>query len=243
MQKVKKIFSFIPKRLPHTSFDSIKELPEAVFFDYDGTISDNERYLVPAFEYAIKKNLDKKTRKEIAKINYDADKWKYIKEHFSTEIFAKCNEDYGKYIVNQTFYSIRGVRKFIYNLKKMRIKMYVVSQKDGNGLREEMKKTGIIKHFNGIFGTLDLGTLQKPSKEFMDKVKEITKTTNKNCWMIGDRCSDVVSAINLDAKAFIINKVEYQKIVSNYSNLIGKQIFFTSYKRLLKLLLKLKKTK
>ena len=239
---MKSLLSFIPQRLPHTSFENITTLPDVVFFDYDGTISDNERYLVPAFEYAIKKNLDKKARKEIEKISFDADKWKYVKEHFSTEIFAKCNEDYSKYIVNQTFYSIRGVRKFIYHLKKMRIKMYVVSQKDGNGLREEMKKTGIIKHFNGVFGTLDFGTLQKPSKEFMEKVKEITSTTNKNCWMIGDRCSDVVSAINLDAKAFVINKGEYQKIVNNYSDLIGKQIFFTSYKRLLNLLLKLKKT-
>ena len=50
------------KRLPSTSFDNIRKMPDVVFFDYDGTISNNSKYLVKAFNYALKCNFDKKKR-------------------------------------------------------------------------------------------------------------------------------------------------------------------------------------
>ena len=83
--------------------------------------------------------------------------------------------------------------------------------------------------------------LQKPSKEFLDEVRRITKTKTKSCWVIGDRKSDVITALNIEGKAFIIGKNDVLKIREEYDDLIGKDIFFTSYKKLIKLAKKLKR--
>jgi len=236
------------KKLPSTNFDEINKLPDVVFFDYDGTIADNSKYLVKAFNYALKCNFDKRKDKkllaEIKKIKKDSDRWIHIKDNCEKEVFAKCNEDYDVYLSKQRMCKIRHVVDILKLFKKYNIKMNVVSQKRGNGLRDELQKANLMpKYFENAYGTLDFDDLQKPSKEFLDKVKEHSKTKTKTCWMIGDRCSDVITALNMGGKAFIIDKTEYEKIKENYDDLIGKKIFFTSYRRLIKLIKKLYKNK
>lgn len=233
-------------RLPSTKFDAITRLPECVFFDYDGTIINNSKYLVKAFNYALKCNFNKKKDKkilnEIKKIKKDSDKWNYIKTNCSNEIFAKCNTDYDIYLSSQRLCKIRGVENVLKKLKKLNIPMYVISQKRGDGLREELKKAKLMpKYFVNAYGTLDFKELQKPSKEYVDAVRTDSKTKSKSCWMIGDRCSDVITGINMNGKAFIIDKGEFNKINQEFNDEIGKKIFFTSYRRLEKLIKKLSK--
>ena len=231
IQQIKQTFF----RLPTTPFDAIKKLPDVVFFDYDGTISDNAEYLVKAFNYAIRKNLDKKTRKEIAKIKKDSEQWQYIKKHCKKEIFAKCNADYDVYLSKQNFRAMKNSYKLLRLLKKYEIPMYIVSQKSGQGLRDELAKNEIGKFFKSAFGTLDFGMAQKPTEEFTDAVLTKVRAKSKESWMIGDRNSDVLTALNFNGKAFIIDKSEANKIVETNGNLIGRKIFFASYNRLYKL--------
>ena len=234
------------KRLPITSFKTIEKLPEVVFFDYDGTIAE-DKHLVEAFKYAMKMNFDKKKDKKflqnLKKIKKDSEQWAFIKANKSSEIFAKCNEDYDVYISRQKICKVRGAVKLIKKFYKYGIPMFVISQKRGDGLREALKKAKLDEYFSKAYGTLDLGTLQKPSKEFCDKVLEDCKMTEKNIWVIGDRYSDVLTAINFGGKAFIIKKCEVEKIQSEQGSLVGKDIFFTSFRRLKKLVKRLKKAK
>ena len=172
------------KRLPKTDFKKITELPEVVFFDYDGTISDNSKYLIKAFNYALKKNFNKKKDKDvlknIKKINKDDEKWKYIKQNCSLQIFEKCNSDYGYFLSQKKMKKVRGVLKMLKLLKKYSIKAFVVSQKDGKSLREELLKAGLLnKYIEDAYGTLDFGELQKPSLEFINEVIKQTKTKTK----------------------------------------------------------------
>ena len=235
------------KRLPKTDFKKITELPEVVFFDYDGTISDNSKYLIKAFNYALKKNFNKKKDKEvlknIKKINKDDEKWKYIKQNCSLQIFEKCNSDYGYFLSQKKMKKVRGVLKMLKLLKKYSIKAFVVSQKDGKSLREELLKAGLLnKYIEDAYGTLDFGELQKPSLEFINEVIKQTKTKTKKKWVIGDSYSDVLTCLNMNnSKGFIIDKKDYEKITNEQKDIIGEKIFFTSYYRLIRYTKKLKR--
>ena len=235
----------IIKKLPTTNFDAITSLPEVVFFDYDGTICNNSKYLVKAFNYAVKLNFDKKKDKKtlsaIKKIKKDSEKWAYIKQNCPQQIFVKCNEDYDKYIAEQKICLVKNVKKVIKLLSKYDIPMYVISQKRGDGLREELKKAKLNKYFVKAYGTLDFGELQKPEQAYVDAVLNDSKSKTKSCWMIGDRCSDATTGINMNGFVFIIDKGEVEKIKTEYNQYIGKTIFFTSFNRLKSLLTMLRK--
>ena len=212
---------------------------------YIASPRDNSKYLVKAFDYAVKTNFDKKKDKKlikaIKKINKDSEKWRYIKEHCPFEIFAKCNEDYDKYISRQKICIVKDVLKVIKLFKKHNIPMMVVSQKRGDGLRSELKRAKLDKYFIKAYGTLDFGEAQKPSKEFVDAIRKDSKTKTKFCWMIGDRCSDVETGINMNGIIFVIDDGEIEKIYNEYADKIGKKIFFTKYKALLAFLKKMLK--
>lgn len=230
----------------NTKPNTVKKLPEAVFFDYDGTICDNSKYLVKAFNYALKLNFDKKkdklVLKKIKKIKKDSEKWAYIKQYCATEVFVKCNEDYDRYISKQKLHLVRNVMMLIKLFYRYNIPMFVISQKRGDGLREELQRAKLDKYFQKAYGTLDFGELQKPSKEYVEMVISDSKTKTKYCWMIGDRCSDATVGIHMNCPVFIIDRSEAKKIHEEYNDLIGKQIFFTSYLRLIFYVKKLHKT-
>ena len=123
--------------LPHTRLDAIKELPDVVFFDYDGTINDNDKYILKAIKYIVNKNLKKKDIKAISKIKGDSEKWAYIKQNCEKDVFEKCNYDYDEYLNRQKIVLKRSVVKLIKLFYKYDKKMIVVSQKCGDGLRSD----------------------------------------------------------------------------------------------------------
>ena len=228
-------------QFPQTSFENISNLPDVVFFDYDGTISDNAENIVKAFKFVLKKNFTKKQAKEIKKIKKDSEQWAFIKQNYPIEMFSKCNADYDEFLSNQKFHKVRGALKLIKRLYRFKVPMIVISQKRGEGLRDELKKAKIDKYFKNAHGTLDFGELQKPSPEFLQEVKNANNITSQKSWVIGDRIVDVITALNLNGKAFIIDKSDFEEVVNNNGNLIGTQIFFTSYLKLKKLVNKLHK--
>jgi len=225
------------KHFPKTKLNVITTLPDAVFFDYDGTICNNSKYLVKAFNYAVKMNFDKKKDaiilKAVKKIKKDSEKWSYIKQNCPMEVFTKCNEDYDEYISSKKLCLVRNVKKVIKLFYKYNIPMFVVSQKRGDGLREELRRSKLINYFSKAYGTLDFDELQKPSKEYIDAVLKDSKMEGKRCWMIGDRHSDVIAGLNMNGNIFIIDKNDMGKIYNENSDLIGSRIFFTSYLRLI----------
>ena len=241
-----KIMLFFKKKVncfSITNLNNVDKKPDAVFFDYDGTISDNSKYLVKAFNYTIKVNFDKKKDKKlikaIKKIKKDSEKWSYIKKNCPLKVFAKCNEDYDNYIARQKICIVKGILNVLKFFKKHNIPMMVVSQKRGDGLRNELKRVKLDKYFVKAYGTLDFGEAQKPSKEFVNSVRKDSKTKTKFCWMIGDRCSDVETGLNMNGVIFIIDDGEAEKIYKEHADKIGKKIFFTKYRTLLTFLKKM----
>ena len=224
----------IPKRSPSTPFKNIQKKPDVIIFDYDGTIVNNDKYVMKAIKYAIHKNLDKKKIKVTKKFKIDNEYWDFIKYNCSNDVFVKCNYDYDYYLSLQKLCKIRGVLKLIKLFAKHKKPMLVVSQKCGLNLRKELKKCGLMSYFKNAYGTLDFEDLRKPTKDFVDAVKNDANIKNEHCWIIGDRHSDATMALNFSGKAFIIGNNDVQKIQDEYRDLIGDDIFFTSYARLTK---------
>ena len=87
---------------------------------------------------------------------------------------------------------------------------------------------------------MDFGDeIHKPMKEFTDKIVELENLQNKKIWMIGDTINDVITAQNFGCIALIVDDVSRDIIVERYGNLIGKEIFFTTHKNILKQIKKL----
>ena len=145
-----------------------------------------------------------------------SDVLKQVYSHFATSKFAK----------------VQGAEDVLIELTKKKIKTYVLSRSDGTKLRDWLKEGNLSRYFNGIYGTNDFGDLQKPNKDFADKIKEVVRLKNQKCWMVGDSEQDIIMAKNLGCKCFIIDN--FDEIKQNYANLIDKNVIFMKYNEILK---------
>ena len=224
---------------------SIKIKPDVILFDYDGTINNNKKQFNKCIDYMIRHCF---TKEEIAIIKKEYPKpdiliFDYLREKFSTEKMNEALKTTDEWHDKQRKIRLmRGVKKLIKYLYNNRFNAFVVSQKCGVSLRNDLNKLKLTKYFNRIYGSLDFGEeIHKPLKEFTDKIVEIEGLQDKNIWMIGDTINDVITAQNFGCIALIVDDTSYDIIVERYKDLIGKEIFFTRHKDILKRIVELSK--
>lgn len=223
----------------------ISKLPDVVMFDYDGTINNNKKQFNKCIDYMIRHCF---TKEEIAIIKKEYPKpdiliFDYLKEKFSTEKMSDALKTTDEWCDKQRKIRLmRGVKKLIKYLYNNRFNAFVVSQKCGVSLRNDLNKLKLTKYFNRIYGSLDFGEeIHKPLKEFTDKIVEIEGLQNKNMWIIGDTINDVIMAQNFGGIALVVDDTSYDIIFERYKDLIGKEIFFTRHKDILKRVIELSK--
>ena len=201
--------------------------PDIVFFDYNGTLYDDKKI----FDEGCKKYCKWKTKSQadyFAKAGTNvkkdlivkllgSDVLKQVYSHFATSKFAK----------------VQGVEDVLIELTKKKIKTYVLSKSDGTKLRKWLTDGNLLHYFNDVYGTNDFGDLQKPNKDFADKIKEVVRLKNQKCWMVGDSEQDIIMAKNLGCKCFIIDN--FEEIKQNYANLIDENVAFMRYSEILNL--------
>lgn len=213
-------------------------LPDIVYIDYDGTISDNNGYLYDAFVYSAKKHLTKQQVKEVSKIKEDGDRWAYLGTlKLSQEEEQAFSADFANYMTQQQLKLIKGIISFIKLLNKVDIPVYILSQKGGDSLRNELKKNKMYRYFKGAYGSYDFEGCMKPSPEFTAKIKEATLAKpDKICWMIGNTYTDVEMGKNIGCQSFLVTKEDFKKVNKENRGIVGKYVFFTSYRQLSKLI-------
>ena len=204
------------------------EKPDIVFFDYNGTLYDDKKL----FDEGCEKYCKWKTKSQaecFAKASTNvkkdlivkllgSDVLKQVYSHFATSKFAK----------------VQGAEDVLIELTKKKIKTYVLSRSDGTKLRKWLTDGNLLHYFNDVYGTNDFGDLQKPNKDFADKIKEVVRLKNQKCWMIGDSEQDIVMAKHLGCKSVIVDN--FEEIKQNYANLIDENVVFMKYGEILNLI-------
>ena len=233
---------FFKKRIKLNDLSVIKQKPNVVIFDYDGTINDNKKYFKPCSKYILNKVFTKEEREKIKREypKFDILIYDYFEANFSKEKMNASLKANDEFFENHKIKTMKGVKKLIKYLSQQNIDMLVVSQKYGDGLRGDLHKIKLTHFFKNIYGSLDFGVeIHKPIKQFTDKIVELENLKGKKMWMIGDTINDVITAQNFGCIALIVDDISYDLIVERYGNLIGKEIFFTTHKNILKQVKKL----
>ena len=201
--------------------------PDIVFFDYNGTLYDDKKIFDEGCEKYCKWKTKQQAeqfakasankKKELILQVLGKDILKQVYTHFATSKFAK----------------VQGVEDVLIELTKKKIKRYVLSRSDGTKLRKWLTDGNLLHYFNDIYGKNDFGDLEKPNKDFAEKIKEVVRLKKQKCWMIGDSEQDIIMAKNLGCKCFIIDN--FEEIKQNYANLIDENVYFMKYSEILNL--------
>ena len=204
------------------------DVPDVVFFDYNGTLYDDKTVMLEGCKKHCKWNAkdDKKMFEKIS-VNKKVD---FIKKKIGQDAL---NEIYG-YMLTQDFKVFDNADLVLKELKKQNIPCYVATKSKGKKVREWLANGKLSQYFNGIYGTNDFGDLQKPNKDFADKIKEVVGLKNQKCWMVGDSEQDIVMAKNLGCKSVIVDN--FDEIKQNYANLIDENVVFMKYSEILNLI-------
>ena len=228
-------FKFIDKH----SINKNIYTPEIIYFDYDNTVEDNSNWKEDLY-YALRKNIDADTFKKVDEIKLDADKWAYVKNNLSKEIFDKIQVDNNLSKIKREYKPIIGANEFLETASLLNIDLYIVSQRWDYALNKLVDRADLRKYFKNLYGTDTFKGLQKPQPEFAEAILNDAKSKGKKCWMIGDAKSDVKTSQQLGCLAFIISNAEKKEILEAYGDLINKKVFFASYSSLSYLLSNLK---
>ena len=207
------------------------DVPGVVFFDYNGTLYDDKKIFDEGCEKYCKWKTKQQAeqfakasankKKELIVKLLGSDVLKQVYSHFATSKFAK----------------VQGAEDVLIELTKQKIKTYVLSRSDGTKLRKWLADGNLLHYFNDVYGKNDFGDLQKPNKDFADKIKEVVRLKNQKCWMIGDSEQDIVMAKNLGCKSVIVDN--FEEINQNYGNLIDENVVFMKYSKILNLIKKI----
>jgi phosphoglycolate phosphatase len=205
----------------------IKTPPKAILFDWDNTLVNNWEPIFFAY---------KETLKKLGLRNQSKDETLKNAKYSLRETFPKIfKDDWIK--AKRIFYNnfkkihlkkikpIRNAERLLKTINKKKIISGVISNKDGNLLRKEIKKLGWGKYFKVIVGANE-AKKDKPSKyPLLLALNKISLKSNKDIWYVGDNEIDVEFAKkNNCLSIFIENKLFKKKDLKRKPNLILKKI-------------------
>ena len=167
-------------------YNEIKKVPDIIYFDYDGTINDNDKYIKPALQYAIQEGFTKDQQRFFNQI-------KEIKENifiifdfiYAFNLYKPIVSRYDEFLLRQKFKPVKNSIKALEFFKRNNIKMAITSTKYKGVLQTEVKKLNLDKYFIKLYGSNDVRYGNKPSKEFVNFVeKDLKMPKDYNCWNI-----------------------------------------------------------
>jgi len=201
--------------------------PKVILFDWDNTLVDNWDPIYIAYKETLKSlGLKEQSKEEILKnakyslretfpIIFKKD-WKKAKKIFYN-VFKKIHL--------QKIRPKAKAEKILKTIKEKKIICGVISNKDSNLLRKEIKKLGWGKYFKVLVGANE-AKKDKPSKfALLFALNKIYLKPNKNIWYVGDNDIDVEFAKkNKCTSIFVENKIFKKKDLKKNPDLILKKI-------------------
>ena len=204
--------------------------PDIVFFDYNGTLYDDKKML----NEGCKKYCKWKTEADQKLFERLSANRKY--DFLLTKLGEDALQQIYNYLVSKPFEVVEGSVMLLKELQKQNIPCYVITGTEGKKVKKWLTNAKLSQYFNDIYGKNDFGDLEKPNKDFAEKIKEVVRLKKQTCWMIGDSEQDIIMAKNLGCKCFIIDN--FEEIKQNYSDLIDENILFMKYNEILNLVKK-----
>lgn len=132
--------------------------------------------------------------------------------------FKQINETYLNYLSNEVIF-VKDAKKFCEKLKS-KYNVYVVTNAVKKTQEKRLLKAEILKYFDGVFVSEDIG-YQKPDYKFFEHIyNKIDKPKKNEIIILGDsKTSDIQGGINFEIATCWFNKNdrdEYPNIKPNY---------------------------
>ena len=214
-----------------TYFSEITQLPDAVFWDWDGTIADSYQFLNNAHNHTLKtlgfpifkdgeyKNYFGKPREILYPAIYK-DKSEEAKDIFQTYVLENSH-------LVQTIPGTHDVLEIFYQKK---IPMGVVSNKKGDFVSQELKHTDCEQYFSVVVGA---GEAQedKPSGAPLNLALQKARINKEihTVWYIGDTENDLACAQDAGCQALFLKGDENtDKLIQQYKPIAS----FDNYQQL-----------
>jgi phosphoglycolate phosphatase len=184
----------------------MNKIPKAIIFDWDNTLVNTW----PLIDYAMNKMLKKMGHKKWNEEELRSRTHLSMRDYFP-ELFGDRWQEAGKIYVDT--YHEKNLEKLefipkaldlVNLLNKKGIKLFIISNKRGPTLREEVGHFGITSKFVKIIGSHDADE-DKPSKKVVDLTLSGSDLdpTQDLIWFIGDSEVDLDCAINSGCKPIL----------------------------------------
>lgn len=167
---------------------------KGVLFDFDGTLADTNHLIFESYRHTYKTLFNKSITDEFILSCYGRPLIIAFGEHHGTDMAKKMIEVYRKF--NQREHdrlikSFDGVNEGLSELKKMGLKIAIVTSKSKNMIGRGIKILGINKYFDAII-TPENTEIHKPNPEPALKACEVLGLNPDKCIMVGDSIFDIM---------------------------------------------------
>jgi len=219
--------------------------PDVIFFDWDGTISDNSENLSFAFGNALLKYGITKDELNMIRDNERNGNieyiWEWAEKRFDKKTFDAMEKHYHylyREVAKINYTLLPNVIDFLEVVKKKNIPAMVISNRNGTAVRLEAKKNDLTKYFNNIFGEHDFKGVVKPNINYTKYVAEKSGLKYNSCWMIGDGETDIEQGVVSNCKIFFVGRDVVIDKNDKYKKLVKDGVVIkTNYKELLHFLI------
>jgi phosphoglycolate phosphatase len=194
-----------------------KKLIRYIIFDFDGTLLNSFDKVLKALKLVKKKNKIKKLRTNQLKKYFSIGGVKLISKVFSIkkkEIARQLLIDF-----RSSYLKLKSLEKYLtYDifstlelLKSKKIKTILCSNKPRNLCITELNELRLIKYFNFIICSDDIG-VKKPDIRFLKKISLKFKIKKKNCIYVGDGYEDYLLSKNYNLR-FLLIKNQFNSVI------------------------------
>lgn len=217
---------------------------DLIIFDFDGVIIDSNDIKTEAFKKSIKNESKENIENFIKyhKLNFNISRYKKF-EHFYSKI-KKINKKKLKFSMKNTLlkYSkinkelslksrvIYGLTNFLKKLRKLNIKLIVISSSDTDDIKFVLKKKNLSKYFSEVLGspTSKKKHFKNIKNNLNNKIQVLSLGDSKNDYLISK--SMAFDFIYIKSKSFWFGDNKMKKNIKynlkNFSRKEVKNIFY-----------------
>ena len=203
---------------------SALRLPDAVFWDWDGTLTDSYEFLNDAHNHTLQA-LGFPLFKDGEYRNYFGHPRDVLYPAIYKDKAAQAVDIFGAYVIENSHKvkTVEGAEEILGFFHERNMPMGIVSNKKANLIQEEIKHLGWEHFFSVLVGSGDADT-DKPSSAPLILALEKAKIDreNNNIWYIGDTENDLACAQNAGCMSlFMTGDTNTAQLIKTYDPLIS----------------------
>lgn len=199
----------------------IKKYKKLVFFDIGGTLIGSPQlfgYIAKKYKYSNKDEIialieakfqelygNKKEEKFLNVKEIIKRTLKYVSLKTGAEDLSDFAESYYEDFYLNNSYIYDDVISTLNTLKKMGVKIVVLSDSDSDVMYKELRKFKIYDYFDGFVISGDVKSY-KPSNKIIGEAKKYIEDGMEDIYMVGNADVDILSANKIDAKSVYVKR-------------------------------------